>query len=79
RSHDWAQEQFTPFHQLKEIDPGARESMGRILRHSKHGGGANPSFLYVGNELEGNALHTISDVLGIAIAGEEKVGGWFGE
>lgn len=75
RSHDRAQEQFEPFHHLKEIDPGARESMERILRHAIHGGGSQPTFLYVGNELEGNALHTISDVLEGLIKGEINEGG----
>ncbi len=64
RSFEWAREQFDPFHQLREIDPGARESMVRILRHAMHGDTrGRPTYLYVGNELEGNALHTFSDVL----------------
>lgn len=64
RSFEWAREQFDPFHQLREIDPGARESMVRILRHAMHGDTrGRPTYLYVGNELEGNALHTFADVL----------------
>ncbi len=74
RSHNRAQEQFEPFHHLKEIDPGARASMERILRHAIHGDGHQPTFLYVGNELEGNALHTISDVLEVLIKGEQSEG-----
>lgn len=77
RSHERAHEQFDPFHQLKEIDPAARESMGRILRHAMHGASKRPTFLYVGNELEGNALHTISDVLGPVMTGWENTGGLF--
>lgn len=64
RSHEWSREQFEPFHQLREIDPEAREAMARLLGAAMAGDGARPTYLYVGNELEGNALHTISDVLG---------------
>jgi hypothetical protein len=37
--------------------------MERILRHALAGDGSTPTYLYVGNELEGNALHSIADVL----------------
>lgn len=70
RTFEWAREQFEPFHQLREIDPGARESMVRILRHAMHGNAEGRStFLYAGNELEGNALHTFADVLEQAAMG----------
>ena len=62
-SHDWAKERFEPYHQLREIDPGARKVLGRLLRDAASRRGERPTYLYVGNELEGNALHTISDVL----------------
>ncbi len=75
RSHERARDQFEPFHQLKEIDPEARDSMERILRHAIHGAGAQRTFVYIGNELEGNALHTISDVLEELIRGEISEGG----
>lgn len=70
RSHEWSVEQFEPFHQLREIDPAARESMGRLLNAAAAAAEPRPHFLYVGNELEGNALHTLSDVLGQAFPGE---------
>jgi uncharacterized protein YecE (DUF72 family) len=70
RSHEWSREQFEPFHQLREIDPAAREAMARLLRSAMNRGDGTPSYLYVGNELEGNALHTISDVLGGIFADE---------
>lgn len=73
RSHEWSKEQFEPFHQLREIDPEAREAMRRLLAHAMSGDGSRPTYLYVGNELEGNALHTISDVLGTMESGEEPV------
>ncbi len=74
RSHEWSAEQFEPFHQLREIDPGARESMTRLLAAAAAGDGSRPLYLYVGNELEGNALHTISDVLGQAFPAELEGG-----
>ncbi len=78
RAHDWAVREFEPYNQVKEIDPAARESMRALLDHAlfksrreseaiagianaPHSG-AN-SYLYIGNQLEGNALHTIADVL----------------
>jgi uncharacterized protein YecE (DUF72 family) len=70
RSHEWSREQFEPFHQLREIDPAAREAMARLLRSAMNRRDGSPSYLYVGNELEGNALHTISDVLGGIFADE---------
>ncbi len=63
RSFQFAKDQFEPFHHLREVDPDARESMCRILRHAVYGSQSVPTFLYVGNELEGNALHTLADVL----------------
>ena len=64
RSHEWSREQFEPFHQLREVDPPAREAMARLLQAAMNRRDGAPAYLYVGNELEGNALHTISDVLG---------------
>ncbi|MBL9152502.1 MAG: DUF72 domain-containing protein [Verrucomicrobiales bacterium] len=63
RSLEWAREQFEPFHQIREIDPEARESMRRLIRCRQTGRCAGPLYLYVGNEWEGNALHSIADVI----------------
>ncbi len=62
-SHEWAKERFAPYHQLREVDPGARAFMLQLLREAAEGRGERRTYLYVGNELEGNALHTLSDVL----------------
>ncbi len=70
RSMDWANREFAPYNQLKEIDPAARESLCCMLDYLM-GNNAHPdcpSYLYVSNQLEGNALHTISDVLEEALA-----------
>ena len=54
-----------PYHQIYEVDPGAREGMARMLGWltARNGDSHPPCYLYVGNQLEGNALHTISDLL----------------
>ncbi len=64
RSFEFAREQFEPFHQIKEVDPDARASMVQILTSSPSF--EFPGYLYVGNSLEGNALHTIADGLEMA-------------
>ena len=63
RSYEWATEQFHPYNRLREIDPGARESMAYLIESVKAKPQSQPSYIYVGNDLEGNALHTLADVL----------------
>lgn len=65
RSRDWAEREFAPYNQMKEIDPIARETLRRLLLAASTPGAA-PAFIYIGNLLEGNALHTISDVVNLA-------------
>ncbi|MCF6311696.1 MAG: DUF72 domain-containing protein [Verrucomicrobiales bacterium] len=61
----WAEEKMAPYHRIYEVDVNARESLTAILRHliCAEERAGKPSFLYIGNQLEGNALHTIADVL----------------
>lgn len=63
RSFDFAQREFEPYNQLKEIDGPARQSLRFLVESLTDTSKPNPSFLYVANNLEGNALHTISDTL----------------
>ena len=63
RNYEWASELFQPYNRLREIDSGARESMAFLIDSVKAGPRSQPSYIYVGNDLEGNALHTIADVL----------------
>ncbi len=62
----WTEERFSPYHQIHELDADARKAM--IEMFAKAGRKAlpngQPSYLFVGNHLEGNALHTLSDVMG---------------
>jgi uncharacterized protein YecE (DUF72 family) len=65
RPHQWAIDHMEPYHHIYEIDPAAREGMARMLGWltARNGNDHLPAYLYVGNQLEGNALHTIADVL----------------
>ncbi len=64
-THQWAAEHMEPYHQIFEIDSAAREGLARMLSWltARKAGQHRPAYLYVGNQLEGNALHTIADVL----------------
>ncbi len=62
-NRDWAQREFEPYNQLKEIDPVARETIRLMIDHAISTPADQPTFIHIGNMLEGNALHTISDVL----------------
>ncbi|MCB1234844.1 MAG: DUF72 domain-containing protein [Verrucomicrobiae bacterium] len=70
RTLDWARERFEPFHQIREIDESAREALVGLIRGAMDRRPESPAYLYVGNDLEGNALHTIADVLEEAALGD---------
>ena len=64
RSFEFAREQFEPFNRIREIDLSARESVASLIDAARaRKTPAEPGYLYIGNDLEGNALHTIADVL----------------
>ena len=64
-THQWAEDKMAPYNRIYEIDPNSRESLTRMLNWliSRKERSEKPSFIYIGNQLEGNALHTIADVL----------------
>lgn len=64
-THQWAEEKMAPYNRIYEIDPNSRESLTRMLKYliSRKEDTGKPAFIYVGNQLEGNALHTLADVL----------------
>ena len=64
RNRDWAEREFAPYNQLKEIDPIARETALHLAESSRATPSSIPAFIYIGNMLEGNALHSISDIIG---------------
>ena len=64
RTFDAARRLFEPFNRLQEIDFDARESMIRLAQAAiEKAGNTSANFIYTSNDLEGNALHTISDVV----------------
>lgn len=63
RPHNWAREKMPPYSRIYEIDPAARESIQQLLTHLLARDDDQPSYVYLGNELEGCALHTLADVL----------------
>ena len=65
RPHAWAQEKMKPFSRLYEVDPVSRESFIALLDHLTRPDHVptRRSHLFLGNELEGCALHTFADVL----------------
>jgi len=72
-THQWAEEKMAPYSRIYEVDPNSRKSLARILQwlisRKEHAG--KPSFIYIGNQLEGNALHTIADVLEGVVGSDE--------
>jgi len=67
RPHAWARENMTPFSRIYEVDPEARGALRELLHFLTTSRRSDqpdqPSYLYIGNELEGCALHTIADAL----------------
>ena len=54
-----------------EVAPhSAREALVGLIRGAMDRRPESPAYLYVGNDLEGNALHTIADVLEEAALGD---------
>lgn len=65
RPHAWAVEKMKPYSRLHELAPPSREAFAALLGHLTRPGRSTrrPSYLYLGNELEGCALHTLADVV----------------
>lgn len=59
--HEAAAKSMPPYSRIYEIDPDAREGFQQLLAAAERT--EQPSFIYVGNELEGCALHTIADAV----------------
>ena len=59
QTYDKAVASFSPYTETKAVDPGARKA-GRDLIQKAAVSSKRPSFIYVNNRLEGNALKTIA-------------------
>ena len=74
RAYEEAVQAFSPYQGTKEINEEAREAMVELIRQRTEAAArrrTRPSFIYVNNRLEGNALLTILAVIA-AIRGEQK-------
>ena len=61
RTYEQAVSAFSPYTETKAPDAVAREAGKALIAKAKQG--KRPSFLYVNNRLEGNALNTIAAIL----------------
>ena len=62
RAYEQAVKEFSPYKETKAADPDAREAGKALIAKAKQMG-KRPSFIYVNNRLEGNALATIAAML----------------
>jgi uncharacterized protein YecE (DUF72 family) len=61
RTYEQAVKEFEPYKDTQALDPVAREAGRAIIGKAK--GNKRPSFIYINNRLEGNALKTIEAML----------------
>ena len=59
RAYQAAVEAFSPYSEVKDVNPEARDAIKSLAQRSSK----RPSFIFVNNRLEGNALKTISEAL----------------
>ncbi len=72
RTFEQAVEMFKPYDQTKDVYEEAREALATLIQMRKDAaaqGRSKPSFFFVNNRLEGNALKTILAVLKLTGAG----------
>jgi uncharacterized protein YecE (DUF72 family) len=63
RKYEEAVKRFSPYDQLKEINPDGRAAARRLIRQMAASGEGTQAFIYVNNRFEGNALATIAALL----------------
>lgn len=61
RTYEQAVTAFAPYKSVQEMNPSARDAAIKLIERSK--GSKRPSFVFVNNRLEGNAIGTIKAVL----------------
>lgn len=62
REYESAVKTFSPYTETKSPDPAARAAARQIVAEARQKRG-RPSFLFVNNRLEGNALNTIAAIM----------------
>jgi hypothetical protein len=61
RPYDQAVKMFSPYTEVKEEYPSARQAMRDLIEHSRERDIS--AFVHVNNRLEGNAIQTIEGVM----------------
>ena len=59
RAYQAAVDAFSPYSEVKDVNPEARDAIKSLAQRSSE----RPSFIFVNNRLEGNALKTIAETL----------------
>lgn len=68
RRYEEAVKEFSPYREVKEVNPEARSAGAELIRQTVAAEGRRKGFIYVNNRLEGNALATIAAMLTLAAA-----------
>jgi hypothetical protein len=54
---------FSPYEKIQEPQPAVRAAVAELIRSRQTGPQKRPTYVYVNNRLEGNALGTITAIL----------------
>ena len=60
RPYEQAVAQFSPYKEIQEVNPGARDAMRAVIQRARERN--EPSYIFVNNRLEGNAPQTIEAI-----------------
>jgi uncharacterized protein YecE (DUF72 family) len=63
RKYEDAVKLFSPYNQVKEVNPEGRAAGARLIRETVGAAGKTRAFIYVNNRFEGNALETIAAMI----------------
>jgi hypothetical protein len=66
RSYEDAVKRFSPYRDVGEVNDEARAAGARLIRAGREAGPERPTFVYVNNRLEGNALMTLAAMIALA-------------
>jgi len=63
RKYEEAVKMFQPYNRIKEVNTGVREAVAELIKENRRNPGRK-TLVFVNNRMEGNALMTISEMLG---------------
>jgi len=61
RPYERAVEQFSPYKEIQDVNPGARQAMHAVIDRARERN--QPAYIFVNNRLEGNAPRTIEEIV----------------